>query len=504
MRLKKLLQDVAPLRTAGPLDVEIGSVSHDTRKLEPGALFFALPGARTDGNRHVKEALAAGARAVVSELEPPPPPAALDATWVQVADVAAAMGRACDVFFGRPSRELTVFGVTGTNGKTTTTYFLESIVAACGGVPAVVGTVEYRLGGKRLEKAPNTTPVSLDLLRLLRRFRDGGATHVAMEVSSHALALKRADEVDFDAAIFTNLTRDHLDFHKTLDDYFEAKARLFELLGRGSSSKKKRAAVINADDARAGALKRRVVGADVVLFGLGRGADARAVVVEATAAGTRFDFDFRGRKLEARIHLVGEHNVYNALGAAAAALALGLPEEGVLAGLDELASVPGRLEPVLAGQDFACFVDYAHTDAALETVLGYLKRLPHGRLITVFGCGGDRDRTKRGPMGAAACRLSDLVVVTSDNPRSEDPERIIADIEEGLRTTGLKNYKIQADRAAAIAAAVSEARTGDIVLIAGKGHEDYQILKDRTIRFDDREQARAAIERLGSSKGPTT
>ncbi len=494
MKLKGLLQDLTPAHVAGSLDVEVSGVTHDTRKLRKGDLFFALAGARTDGNRHVKDALAAGASAVVSELEPPPPPFTLPATWVQVSDVASAMGKIADRFFGRPSRELTVIGVTGTNGKTTTTYFLESIIGACGGTPGVIGTVDYRLAGAVLEKAPNTTPVSVELLRLLRRFKDAGATHAAMEVSSHALALKRADEVDFDAAIFTNLTREHLDFHKTMDDYLEAKARLFDLLGRASSSKKRRAAALNADDPASAKLRRRVVGADVVMFGLGKEADARAIIVESTASGTRFNLVFRGKLMPAQIQLVGEHNVYNALGAAAAALALGMPEEGVLAGLRGLARVPGRLEPVKAGQDFSLFVDYAHTDAALETVLGYLKKLPHSRLITVFGCGGDRDRTKRGPMGVAACRSSDLVFVTSDNPRSEDPARIIGDIEAGLKTTGLKNYKIQPDRASAIAAAVSEARPGDIVLIAGKGHEDYQILKDRTIHFDDREQARAAIE----------
>lgn len=494
MTLKELLTDSPPLRVAGPQDVEISGLSCDTRTLKPGELFFAMPGSRTDGNRHAKEAAAKGARAIVSELAPPQPPLILAATWVQVKDAAQAMGLVADRYFGRPSRAMTVFGVTGTNGKTTTTYFLESIVKACGGKPGVVGTIDYRLDGKHLAKAPNTTPISLELLRLLGRFRDEEATHAALEVSSHALALKRADEVEFDAAIFTNLTSDHLDFHGTPEAYLQAKARLFELLSRASSSKKRRVAALNADDKNSGALARLSVGADVVRFGLKtEGIETRAENLIPELSGTSFDLVYKGKRLKARIQLVGEHNVYNALGAAAAALALGMPEKGVLAGLASLAAVPGRLEAVHAGQDFAAFVDYAHTPDALERVLSFLKGLPHRRLITVFGCGGDRDRTKRGPMGLIACAASDAVIVTSDNPRSEDPAAILAQIEAPLKTAGLKNYKIQPDRACAIEEAVSLARQGDILLIAGKGHEDYQILRDRTVHFDDREQVRAAV-----------
>lgn len=492
--LKDLLRRAGPHELLGRGDVEISGLRHDSRRVVPGDFFFALPGSKTDGNRHVKDACARGAAAVLSELAPPPPPALLPAAWVKTPDAMAAMGEVADAFFGRPSEAMTVIGVTGTNGKTTTTYLLEAIVSACGGSPAVAGTVNYRLRGEVLEKAANTTPISLELLRLFARFRDGGATHVAMEVSSHALALKRVEKVAFDAAVFTNLSQDHLDFHKTQQAYLEAKARLFDLLSRADSPKKRRVAALNADDPRADALRRRCIGCDVVLFGLrAPKADCRVEGLEPRLDGARFSIDFRGKKIPVSIALVGEHNVYNALAAASAALALGLPPDGVAKGLAALKAVPGRLEPVEAGQGFHVFVDYAHTEEALRAVLAYLARLPHKRLITVVGCGGERDRTKRGPMAVAACESSDLAILTSDNPRGEDPLAILADMEEGLKQSRRKNYRILPDRGAAIEAAIREAGGGDVVLIAGKGHEDYQILKDRTIHFDDREAARAAL-----------
>lgn len=493
--LAELLRAYPAARAAGRTDVALSGLRHDSRQTAPGDLFFALPGSRTDGNHHALEAVAKGAVAVVSELPPPDPAPA--ASWVRVPDAAAAMAALSDAYFGHPSGALTTVGVTGTNGKTTTTYLLEAVVAAAGGKAGVAGTIEYRLGGERLAKAVNTTPISLELTRLLARFRDGGATHALMEVSSHALALKRVETVDFDAAVFLNLTRDHLDFHGDVDSYFEAKARLFDLLARPDNRKPRKVAALNADDPRAAALRSRAAGCDVVAFGLGPGAaDLRAVPRAADLDGTRFTMEWRGKSLDASIRLPGPHNVSNALAAAAAMLGLGAKEERVLAGLAALRAVPGRLEPVDEGQDFHVFVDYAHTDSALETVLRLLGTLPHGRIIVVFGCGGDRDRTKRGPMGVAACRGADLAFVTSDNPRSEDPMAILADVEAGIRSAGLGNYKIVPDRGEAVAAAVAQARAGDVVLIAGKGHEDYQILRDRTVPFDDREAARAALRRL--------
>ena len=494
MTLAELLRACPARRTVGNLNVNVSSLSHDSRSVAPGGVFFALPGSKTDGNRHAREALARGAVAVVSELEPPPPPAVMPGTWVVADDANETMGRIADAFFGHPSGTMTVVGVTGTNGKTTTTYFLESVVDAAGGLPGVVGTIESRLGGRRLSGAVNTTPISLELTRLLARMRDGGATHALLEVSSHALALKRVETVDFDAAIFLNISRDHLDFHKTTDAYFEAKGRLFDLLARAENRKRGKVAALNADDPRSHSLARRAIDCDVVNFGLTAAAkDLRGTILSADLNGSRFSLDWRGRKLEASVRLPGAYNVLNALAAAAAMLGLGTPSDRVLAGLSSLGAVPGRLEPVAEGQDFHVFVDYAHTDSALENVLAMLGALPHRRVLTVIGCGGDRDRTKRGPMGEAACRASDLAWLTSDNPRSEDPLMILADMEAGVRAAGLQNYRIVPDRGEAIAAAVAEARAGDVVLIAGKGHEDYQILRDRTVPFDDREAARAAL-----------
>ncbi|MDX6770492.1 MAG: UDP-N-acetylmuramoyl-L-alanyl-D-glutamate--2,6-diaminopimelate ligase [Elusimicrobiota bacterium] len=497
MTLAELLRAGAAGEARGPVDLPVRGLRHDSRLVEPGDLFFALPGSKTDGNRHAREALERGAVAVVSELEAPPPPAVVSGTWVKVADSAEAMARMSDLFFGRPSSGLQVVGVTGTNGKTTTTYMLEAAAAAAGRTVGVVGTVETRLAGARLAKAVNTTPISLELNRTLAAMRDGGASSVMMEVSSHALALKRVETVDFDAAVFLNLTRDHLDFHKTVDDYFEAKARLFDLLARADNAKPLKVAALNADDPRAHALRRRAIGCEVVAFGLGDGAkDLRARVLSADLDGSRVEWTWRGRRLEGGIRLPGLYNVSNATAAAAALLGLGHDAGKTLDGLASLRAVPGRLEAVDEGQDFHVFVDYAHTDSALETVLKLLGSLPHGRIITVVGCGGDRDRTKRGPMGVAACRGSDHAVFTSDNPRSEEPAAILADIEAGVRAAGLKNHTMVPDRGEAIAAAVARARAGDVVLIAGKGHEDHQILRDRTVPFDDREAARAALRSL--------
>jgi len=497
MMLAELLRASAPKRASGRVDVPVEGLRHDSREVRPGDLFFALPGSKTDGNRHAREALAKGAVAVVSELEPPPPPATLPGAWIQVADAAEAMGIYADAFFRHPSGSMTVVGVTGTNGKTTTTYLLEAIVNAAKGKAGVAGTIEYRLAGERIAKAVNTTPISLELSRLLAKFRDGGATHGLMEVSSHALALKRVETIDFDAGIFLNLTRDHLDFHKTTEAYFEAKGRLFDLLARAENKKSPKVAALNYDDPLAHHLKKKAVGCEVISFGLTDAAkELRGRIISSDLNGSKFSIDWKGKHYDGSVRLPGLYNVSNALAAAAAMLGLATPPETVLAGLASLRSVPGRLEPVQEGQDFHVLVDFAHTDSALEAVLATIKALPHERVLVVFGCGGDRDKTKRGPMGVAACRGAYRAFLTSDNPRSEDPLAIIKDVESGIRAAGLQNYTIEADRGAAIAAAIAEARAGDVVLIAGKGHEDYQILRDRTVPFDDRETARAALRKL--------
>jgi UDP-N-acetylmuramyl-tripeptide synthetase len=477
----------------------------DSRKASAGSLFFALPGARSDGNRHVREAVEKGAVAVASELKSPPAPIAMlrrdargrSVCWVQVQDVLAAMARMAANFYGDPSARLTVIGVTGTNGKTTTTYLLESILAAAGGVPGVIGTVEHRVAGRRLEAAANTTPFSLDLARLLARMLASGATHAAMEVSSHALVTQRVSEVHFDAAIMTNLQSDHLDFHKTREAYFEAKARLFSLLERADSGKPRRVAVLNRDDETYDRLRHRVLDEEIVSYGTSPAADYRAEGVLADADGLRFALLAGGRRWTASLRLIGRYNVHNALGAAAAALELGTAPEAVLRGLSSLERVPGRLERVRHGAGLRVFVDYAHTTDAVAGALDTLRELAEGRLIVVFGCGGDRDKTKRAPMGEAACSRADAVVATSDNPRSEDPMEILAQVEQGMRRAGRENYRIVPDRREAIREALASASPDDIVLVAGKGHETVQILKDGAVPFDDREVARSALLDLG-------
>lgn len=494
MRLDQLIAAVEVLQAVGRTDVEVERLTLDSRRAGPGALFFAVPGTRTDGNRFARDAAAQGAAGVVSELDPPPAPYAFPCPWIQVADIHRAMAAFATVFHGDPSKDLRVVGVTGTNGKTTVCWFLESVFERAGIPAGVLGTVGYRFRGETFAEAVNTTPLALELQATLAGLKERGARAVAMEVSSHALALERVRGVTFDVAVFTNLTRDHMDFHGTREGYLGAKRKLFERLSRSPGDKAARRAVINADDPAAEEFAAAVedpVG--VVRYGLGENADLRAKVLAAGVDGTRFHVRAADWEGTLRTRLVGAFNVSNALAAFGAARALGLAPESAAAGIEALERVPGRLEAVDAGQDFTVFVDYAHTDDALASVLRELKKLARGRIITVFGCGGDRDRGKRGPMGVAACRGSDEAVLTNDNPRGEDPELIAADVEEGLRAAGLTNYSVELDRSAAIAKAIGKAGPGDVVLIAGKGHEDYQILAGGKIRFDDREHARAAL-----------
>ncbi len=505
MTLDKILSGVSPVSTGGARDMRVSGLALDSRKAAPGTVFFALPGAKTDGNRYVREAVEHGAIAVVSELKAPPAPMSLvrpgtrDKTiaWIQVKDIFEAMGRISSNFYADPSASLTIVGITGTNGKTTTAYFLESIFSRAGKTPGVLGTISHRLRHRTLEKARNTTPFSLDLNRLLARMRDEGGTHVAMEVSSHALSTGRVSEVHFDAAILTNFSSDHLDFHKTREAYFESKARLFSLLERADSAKRDHVAVLNRDDETFPKFRRRVLGVRIASFGFGSEADYGVAGAASTLEGTTFRLREHDVERAARISLTGRHNLSNALAAAACAREIGLPMEAVIEGLAAVEQVPGRLERVCAGQDFTVFVDYAHTESALASTLDALKDLPHRRLVSVFGCGGDRDKSKRAPMGAAACSRSDQVFATSDNPRGEDPMEILSQIEEGIRGGGFENYRIIPDRGEAIREAIRTAQTGDVVLIAGKGHEATQTAGGRTIPFDDRETVRAALKDCG-------
>ena len=474
---------------------EITAIVNDSRLALPGALFFALPGAKTDGANFIRQALEQGAAAVVSPAEAPEQVRAAfpAAVLLAAANLPAVLSRAAANFYGQPSRRLKVFGITGTKGKTTTAYVLENILRLAGSRPGLIGTIDYRVDGRVLAPAANTTPLAHTLQEMLAKMVSADALAAVMEVSSHALALGRAEDVDFDCAVFTNLQRDHLDFHKDRESYFLAKARLFDLLER--SPKREKCAVINADDERAGWLLKKLKGrVKTVTFALENSADFRANDPVVLADQTRFTLKTAEGSLPVKLRLLGRHNIYNALAAIAAAASGGVPLRAAVEGAQALENVPGRLERVEAGQDFTVFVDYAHTDAALESVLSNLGLMPHKRIITVFGCGGDRDRTKRAPMGGVACALSDLAIVTSDNPRSEDPLAIIDDIEKGM-VDKFSNFEVIPDRGRAIEKAVQQAGKGDILLIAGKGHETYQILKDKTVHFSDAETAAAAIKR---------
>ena len=514
MELSEVLREVPDARIAGDPRTAVRGLAYDSRTVEPGYLFAALQGERRDGFEYVDQALERGAAALLTSR--PPDARAARAAWVQVADDRLGLALASRNYYGRPDERMTMIGVTGTNGKTTTCHLLEAGLREAGLRPCLLGTVGHRYGREEF-KADRTTPESLDLYRHLDRFATAGARSCAMEVSSHALALRRAAGIRFRAAVFTNLTQDHLDFHGTMERYLDAKAILFRGLGPDA------VAVLNADDP-ASAMLRQATRARVVSWGHAPGADVRiersaisiagteiALAVGAgveTAAGARAAGTGRTAPLVVRSPLLGVPNARNLAAAAAALLAVGVPRDAVGRGLGAVAGVPGRFERVDAGQPFLVLVDYAHTDDALSNVLRTVRDLRPRRVITVFGCGGDRDRAKRPLMGFAAASASDLVVVTSDNPRSEEPRAILEEILPGVRRALAlgegaalppDRCLVLVDRREAIRRAIERAGAGDCVVIAGKGHETYQILGDRTVPFDDRQVAREA---LGGSAGP--
>jgi UDP-N-acetylmuramoyl-L-alanyl-D-glutamate--2,6-diaminopimelate ligase len=507
MLLRELLAGIEGAAVSGDAGVRVSSLAYDSREAGGGTAFVALRGEKADGHRFVFDVAARGAAAVVSELPRPWSPEwdALAAqglprqdwpatpAWVRVPHARRALAALATNFYGRPAEALRLVGITGTNGKTTTTYLVDSILRAAGCVSGMFGTVVHRTP-RRAEKAKFTTPESLELQRFFAEVRDAGGTHAVLEVSSHALAMDRVWGCPFAVAVFTNLTRDHLDFHKTFEEYFAAKRRLFEGTGGGAPA----VGVVNADDPYA----KQLVGLArrTVTYGLGNGAEVTAKKFALTFAGLEFTAETPAGRVEVRSPLVGRTNVYNILAAIAAGLALGLDRAAIEAGVHGLASVPGRFERVDLGQLFLVVVDYAHTDDALRKLMETARELnPQGRVLLLFGCGGDRDRTKRPLMGEVAGSLADLVVLTSDNPRSEDPLRILNDVVVGLQKTQGK-YVVEPDRAQAVERLLDEARPGDILLLAGKGHENYQILRERTIEFSDRETARAALARRGYAK----
>jgi UDP-N-acetylmuramoyl-L-alanyl-D-glutamate--2,6-diaminopimelate ligase len=487
MKLGELLRGVSGLQSGAGAQLEIAALAYDSRRVQPAALFFAVQGEHADGHAFIPQALERGAVAVVSERPAPPE---LAARWVRVEHIRRALSAAARAFYGQPDSRLTLIGITGTNGKTTSAYLLESILRAAGTPCGVFGTIEHRFGGKSF-RALNTTPESLDLLAYFAELLAAGGRAAVMEVSSHALAQERVWGFHFAAALFTNLTRDHLDYHHDFESYFAAKRRLFEGLGAPPPA----LAVVNAEDARGSSLLA-LPSANHVTFGMSAPALVRPRRFTQGAEGLAASLITPQGPLEIRSPLLGRANLMNILGAVATASGLGIPAEMITEGVAALAVVPGRMERVDQGQPFLVLVDYAHTDDALRNVLTAARELAGGRLMVVFGCGGDRDRSKRPLMGEAAGALSDLAILTSDNPRSEDPLRIMSDALVGLQKTG-KPYLAEVDRRTAICKALQKAKAGDVVLIAGKGHETYQILKDRTVPFDDRQAAREILRELG-------
>jgi len=489
-KLGALFEGVAASVPASAEDLEIRQVACDSRKVQPRALFFALHGAKADGNVFIRDAVSRGAVAIASEDAAP---AAMPSSvaWIRVQKARQALALTAANFFGHPAKALQLAAVTGTNGKTTTTSLIDSIVKASGAKTGLFGTIAYHTP-RGDYPAPNTTPESVDLQGFFAEIREATGKFAVLEASSHSLAMDRLWGCHFAAAVFTNLTREHMDYHKTFEDYFAAKLRLFEGTGAGAPD----AAVINVDDEYG---KRLADGLAVnpVTYGLTSGAQLTAKKVQLTFDGLSFAAHTPHGKIDIESALVGRINIYNILAAIGAAQALRFSNEVIATGIRNLKSVSGRFQPIAMGQPFLVVVDYAHTDDALENLIRTARELnPKGRIITLFGCGGEKDRTKRPVMGEVSGRLSDLTILSSDNPKSEDPLKIISDIVVGLQKTDGK-YVIEPDREKAIGAAIDEARAGDILLLAGKGHENYQILADRTMEFDDREVARRALRERG-------
>lgn len=527
MTLAELLEKMSDFDLHGEASVGITSLTCDSRKVQPGSLFFALPGASSDGHRFIDRALSAGAAAIVLEDAVYAP---AKTPWIRVVDARAFMGRMAAAFNGDPTATLPLAGITGTNGKTTTTYLIESIMAAAGRPAAVLGTISYRFGGTSME-ASHTTPESTELQAAFRRLKEAGAQGYVMEVSSHALEQKRVDSCHFDVGIFSNLTRDHLDYHGSMESYLEAKLRLFSELLRPTQLKPVRHAVINMDDQYGPTIARQCA-CPVISFGIKGNCDVRPINVTSSVGGIRGTLVTPEGNVDFASRLTGRFNLSNILAAAAAGVALGLSLESISRGISNLANVPGRMERVENSRGVTCLVDYAHTGDALENVLATLQEIATGRIITVFGCGGDRDNGKRPIMGKIAAARSDLAIVTSDNPRTEDPFSILEQIKAGIMqllplpqgaghlpsppapqgegqgggevireykpedlTNGFteKGFIVLANRREAIRLAIGLAKPGDVVLLAGKGHENYQIIGTVKQHFDDREEAAAAF-----------
>jgi UDP-N-acetylmuramoyl-L-alanyl-D-glutamate--2,6-diaminopimelate ligase len=490
--LAALNGQVAIVERLGDLDGLITSVTDDSRSVSSGSLFVAVKGERVDGHKYVGQAIKAGAAAIVGQdsVERASVP------FVQVTDSRKALGLIGSRFYGDPSAQLAMIGVTGTNGKTTTTYLCKALLEHMGRRVGLIGTVAYQVGAETIP-ASHTTPGAVELQRLLANMNEAQLDSVVMEVSSHALAMDRTAGCEYDVAVFTNLTQDHLDYHRTMEEYFQAKLRLFTGLGQGKKTRQR--AIVNMDDPR-GVYVRAACRVPVWGYALNVSADLVAENVRLSMNGSTFTAATPAGTFTVESRLVGEHNVYNLLGAIGVALHGGATCDQVREAVARVSNVPGRFERVSAGQDFTVVVDYAHTEDALVRLLTAAATLKTQRIITLFGCGGDRDRGKRPKMGRAAVEFSDVVILTSDNPRTEDPLTILREVEAGVREAlqgrPSVQYHMVADRREAIGTAVRLARPGDILLIAGKGHEDYQLVGTKKMHFDDREVAREAIQQL--------
>jgi UDP-N-acetylmuramoyl-L-alanyl-D-glutamate--2,6-diaminopimelate ligase len=485
-----VLEEVDVVTTSGSLETEVSGIAYDSRRVRRGDVFFGLSGLKQDGQAYVRQAFSAGAVAAVVERDIHLP----GVTLVRVDESRTALAQASARFFEHPSRSLRLVGVTGTNGKTTTTYMLDAVFREAGFVTGIVGTTGYHVAGE-IRPAPFTTPEAPELQGLLRAMVDRGVGAAAVELSSHALDQKRCLGLDVDVAVFTNFTHDHLDYHGTLEAYLDAKLRLFDGRNQPRPAKRTRA-VVNADDGAAPAVARAAAsgGMGVLRYGQVEGADVRIAAVVSRPQGLELEIAEAGGRLRLVLPLLGRYNAWNAAAAFGAARVLGLEPQAIARGLERVAAVPGRLERVVAGQPFEVVVDYAHTPDALVRALAAVREHVAGRVLLVFGCGGDRDATKRPLMGRAAAEGADRAWVTNDNPRTESPEAIAADILRGV--TG-RAPDVELDRERAIAAALGEARPGDVVLIAGKGHETTQTFADRVVPFDDRHVARRLLSRRG-------
>ncbi len=489
MQLKELLKQLPVLSVEGPLDREVAGLVYDSRRVTPGMVFVAIPGVNVDGHDFINTAIARGAAAIICERNGF---SSNRATKIKVSDARETLARAAAAFYRHPSTKLQVIGVTGTNGKTTVAFMIKQLLEAAGLKTGLLGTVRYEIGD-RVIPAHRTTPESLEIHEMMAQMVASGGQACVMEVSSHALEQKRVAGIEFDVAIFTNLTQDHLDYHGTMENYLAAKQKLFTKTANGS---KRGTVVINIDDASGARLADQTDVEVKMTYGILRPASVRATQVHLGADASTFTVETGNKSFACQLPLIGRHNIYNALAATGAALAFDIEPKKIQSAFRHMTPVPGRLESVAGGQKFAVFVDYAHTEDALHNVLTTLREVTKGRLLLLFGCGGSRDDGKRAKMGRVAAEHADYTLITSDNPRKESPAAIAAQIEEGFRSVKQRDYAVELDRKRAIAEIISLAKPGDTVLLAGKGHETYQEFEDTVVPFDDCVFAREALENL--------